>query len=164
MFPSKVLVPVDGSPASLRAVDLAIKMVMQTPGSSIVLLHVQGIMATGIDVAFSVPSMGAPSEVSSEALKDAIAKCESACIHFVTLVKSGKAPKGTMAQQESVGHIAMGAGEAAEAITQTAREEDVELIVMGTRAGNSSPMAGLLLGSVAMQVINLAEVPITLVK
>ena len=40
MFPSKVLIPVDGSPASLRAVDFAIEMRLN-PGTSLVLLNVQ---------------------------------------------------------------------------------------------------------------------------
>ena len=33
MFPSKVLIPVDGSPASLRALDYAIEMASQNPGT-----------------------------------------------------------------------------------------------------------------------------------
>ena len=40
-----ILVPVDGSPASLRALDYAIKMASQTPGASLVLLNVQNISA-----------------------------------------------------------------------------------------------------------------------
>ena len=33
MSPSKVLIPVDGSPASLRALDFAIEMARQHPGA-----------------------------------------------------------------------------------------------------------------------------------
>jgi hypothetical protein len=40
LVPSKVLVPVDGSPASLRALDFAIEMTGQNPGTSLVLLNV----------------------------------------------------------------------------------------------------------------------------
>ena len=39
----KVLTPVDGSQASLRAVDFALQMLGQTPGGSLVLLHVQNV-------------------------------------------------------------------------------------------------------------------------
>jgi nucleotide-binding universal stress UspA family protein len=50
----------------------------------------------------------------------------------------------------------------AEAIARAAHDEGVEHIVMGTRDLGSTQ--GLLLGSVAMKVIHLAEVPITLIK
>jgi len=43
MSAPKILVPVDGSPASLRAIDFAIEMVSQSPGTSLVLLHVVNI-------------------------------------------------------------------------------------------------------------------------
>ena len=49
-----------------------------------------------------------------------------------------------------------------ETIAQAARDEGIEHIVMGTRGLGS--IQGLLLGSVAMKVIHLAEVPITLIK
>ena len=45
---------------------------------------------------------------------------------------------------------------------QAAQDEGIEHIVMGTRGLGS--IQGLLLGSVAMKVIHLAEVPITLIK
>ena len=45
MSQSQVLVPVDGSPASLRAVDFAIEMVAQNPSTSLALLNVQSIPA-----------------------------------------------------------------------------------------------------------------------
>jgi nucleotide-binding universal stress UspA family protein len=37
MSPSKILIPVDGSPASLRAVDFAIEMLARNSGNSLVL-------------------------------------------------------------------------------------------------------------------------------
>ena len=46
MSPSKVLIPVDGSPASLRALDFAIEMARQHPGASLLPLNVQTISAT----------------------------------------------------------------------------------------------------------------------
>jgi nucleotide-binding universal stress UspA family protein len=85
LVPSKVLVPVDGSPASLRALDFAIEMMGLNP-----------------------------------------------------------------------------AGQTAEAIAQAARDEGIKHIVMGTRGLGS--IQGLLLGSVAMKVVHLAEVPIRLLK
>jgi nucleotide-binding universal stress UspA family protein len=142
---SKILIPVDGSSASLRAVDFAIEMVAQDPSTSLVLLHVQNTRA--IELAGASEAMDtewlreAGSLASAKALKDAIGKCEHAGVASEALVRTGQI---------------------AEAVGQVAREEKVKHIVMGTRGLGG--IQGLLLGSVAMQVIHLAEVPITLIK
>lgn len=52
--------------------------------------------------------------------------------------------------------------EPAEAIVRLARERSCGMIVMGTRGMGA--IASLVLGSVALKVIHLAEVPVTLVK
>ena len=142
---SKILIPVDGSSASLRAVDFAIEMVAQDPSTSLVLLHVQNTRA--IELAGASEAMDtewlreAGSLASAKALKDAIGKCEHAGVASEALVRTGQI---------------------AEAVGQVAREENVKHIGMGTRGLGG--IQGLLLGSVAMQVIHLAEVPITLIK
>jgi nucleotide-binding universal stress UspA family protein len=143
MVPSKILVPVDGSPASLRAVDFAIEMANQNPGTSLVLLNVQNIGATELSGAVmgSYDWQEKASQASAKALKEAIGKLEAAGAVFKTLVRSGQA---------------------AEAIAQVACEEDIQHIVMGTRG--LGRIQGLLLGSVAMKVIHLAQIPITLIK
>jgi len=139
MSSPKILVPVDGSPASLRAVDFAINMVGKDPGTSLVLLHVSHIPA--IELAGTEGVQEFASQRSAQALKDATAKCEASSIDFKPLVRTGQTAK---------------------AITQIAQEEDVKHIVMGTRGLGG--VKGLLLGSVATQVIHLADVPITLIK
>jgi nucleotide-binding universal stress UspA family protein len=142
MVPSKALIPVDGSPASLRAVDFAIEMATQNPGSSLVLLNVQNISAMALAGAVIASDwQETASQDSGEALNEAIGKLEAAGAVFKTLVRSG---------------------EPAETIAQVAREEDIQHIVMGTRG--LGRIQGLLLGSVAMKVIHLAQVPITLIK
>jgi nucleotide-binding universal stress UspA family protein len=145
MSPAKILIPVDGSPASLRALDLAIKMATQNPGTSLVLLNVQNIPAIELAGAAEARDTDwlreAGSRASAEALKDAIGKCEQAGVAAETIVRTGQI---------------------AEAIAQVAREGGIEHIVMGTRGLGS--IQGLLLGSVAIKVIHLAEVPITLIK
>jgi nucleotide-binding universal stress UspA family protein len=136
---------VDGSAPALRAVDFAIEMVARNPGPSLVLLHVQNVPA--IELAGASEAMAinwlqeAAAQASTKALKDAIGKCEGASVAFETLVRTGQT---------------------GEAIARVAREEDVKHIVMGTRGLGG--IKGLLLGSVATQVIHLAEVPITLIK
>jgi nucleotide-binding universal stress UspA family protein len=137
-----ILVPVDGSPASLRAVDFAIKIASQIQGTSLVVLNVQNISAMAIaDAAMGANLEEAASQASASALGEAVEKSEAAGAVFKTLVRTGQA---------------------AETIAQVAREEDIQHIVMGTRGLGS--IQGLLMGSVAMKVIHLAEVPITLIK
>ena len=145
MSQSQVLVPVDGSPASLRAVDFAIEMVAQNPSTSLVLLNVQSIPA--IELAAASEAMAtdwlqdAALQASVKALKDAKGQCENASVAFKTLVRTGQP---------------------AETIAQVARDEHVKHIVMGTRG--LGRIQGLLFGSVTTQVIHLAEVPFTLIK
>lgn len=145
MVPSKILIPVDGSLASLRAVDFAIDMAARSPETSLVLLHVSNIPA--IELAGASEAMAndwleeAASQASAKALKDAKTKCEIANLVVETLARSGRV---------------------AETIAEVARKQGVAHIVMGTRGLGS--IKGLLLGSVATQVIHLAEVPITLIK
>jgi nucleotide-binding universal stress UspA family protein len=137
-----ILVPVDGSPASLRAVDFAIKMASRTQGTSLVLLNVQNMSAMAIaGAAMGGDLEETASQASARALGEAVEKSEAAGAVFKTLVKTGQA---------------------AETIAQVAREEDIQHIVMGTRGLGS--IQGLLMGSVATKVIHLAEVPITLIK
>src|SRR5215467_4674024 len=52
MLASKILIPVDGSPASLCALDYAIEMAIQNPGSSFVVLNVQNVSATELSGEF----------------------------------------------------------------------------------------------------------------
>jgi len=143
MLLSKILVPFDGSPASLRAVDFAIAMANQNPGTSLVLLNVQNLGATELAAGEFMFSdwQEQLSQASAKALKDAIAKSEAANVGFETLSR---------------------AGQPAEAIAQVARDKGIEHIVMGTRG--LGRIQGLLMGSVAMKVIHLAQVPITLIK
>lgn len=142
---TKVLIAIDGSEPSLRAVDFTIEHIRKTPGVSFLLLHVWN--ASAIDLLGAVEAMDegwlrdAEKRSADKALIDAVKKCETAGVDFKAISRSG--------------HVA-------ESITQTAHEEDAHYIVMGTRGLGG--VEGLLLGSVANQVIHLAETPVTLVK
>jgi nucleotide-binding universal stress UspA family protein len=119
-------------------------MVAQNPGASLVLLHVQTIPAIDIDLPSSVAmatNWKASPQASTEALKDAIGKSERASVAFKALTRTGQT---------------------AEAIARVAREEDVDHIMIGTRGLGG--IESLLFGSVATQVIPLANVPVTLIK
>ncbi len=141
----KILTPVDGSPASLRAVDFALEMLARNPGGSLVLLNVQNVGSIDpIGVAAMAPPdwfQDVASRASDEALKGALSKCKATNIAFKPMVRTGQVAK---------------------TISEVAHEEGVGQIVMGTRGLGG--IQGLLLGSVATQVIHLAEVPVTLIK
>ena len=84
----------------------------------------------------------AAAQASARALNDAVQKCEHRAIAYKTHSRAGPQVAATIAE--------------------VAREESVSYIVMGTRGLGG--FKGLLLGSVANQVVHLAEVPITLIK
>ena len=140
----KILVPVDGSPASIRAVRLAIDHVKAMPAeASLVLVNVQNFSG------LSLPEQIMPSawiqreeqRAADEALKDAVTTCREAGISYVTRTERGGV---------------------APTIDRVARDEHVQHIFMGTRGLGG--VRGLLLGSVATQLLHLVDVPVTLVK
>jgi nucleotide-binding universal stress UspA family protein len=139
----KILVPVDGSPASIRAVKLAVDQVRALPEASLVLVNVQNFSG------LSLPEQIMPSawiqreeqRAADEALKDAVTTCREAGISYVTRTERGGV---------------------APTIDRVARDEHVQHIFMGTRGLGG--VRGLLLGSVATQLLHLVDVPVTLVK
>jgi nucleotide-binding universal stress UspA family protein len=139
----KMLVAVDGSPASLRAVDFATEFAKGRPQASIILLTVQYPAMLGPDTGLMLASWTEEEEerAGAEALKGATAACQAAGVHFT-------------ARSER--------GEPATMIDKIARKEKVDHIVMGTRGLGS--VRGLLVGSVATRVLHLVDVPVTLVK
>jgi nucleotide-binding universal stress UspA family protein len=141
----KILIPVDGSPASIRAVKFAIDQVKTRPGSSLVIMNVQNIatLSSADGMGIMPPEWIEQEEASAatEALQDAVAACREAGVAYVTRSERGGV---------------------ATAIDRVAREEHAEHIVMGTRGLGG--VRGLLLGSVATQLLHLTDVPVTLVK
>lgn len=135
-----VLVPVDGSPGSLRALSLACQRVKARRGGSVVALNVQQSMppsrhATRADINDHHKRMSA--EVFSKV--DRVAAREKVAVKNV-----------------------MAVGLAAATILDQATKADADEIIMGTRG--LGQIGGLLMGSVAMKVVQLAKVPVTLVK
>jgi nucleotide-binding universal stress UspA family protein len=142
----RILVPVDGSPPSLRAVSLVIGLAkVQREPPHIILLNVQD--AALLQVARAAAAMLAArveEEIergSEQALKPAIEACQAAGVSYTARSETGS-PAAT--------------------IDRIAREEKVDQIVMGTRGMGG--IRGLALGSISTQVLHLAEVPVTLVK
>jgi nucleotide-binding universal stress UspA family protein len=139
----KLLVPVDGSESSHRAIEHAIDLANRITGIEIHLVNVQPPIVSGEVVMF----VGQDTinkyhqEESEKALKNGRALLDEAGIAWTAHAKTG--------------HVA-------ETIVRTGKDMGCYLIVMGTRG--MSPIKNLVLGSVATQVIHLTDIPVTLVK
>jgi nucleotide-binding universal stress UspA family protein len=140
----KVLVPVDGSKDSDRAVAYAIGFVANSKAPvELHLLNIQTpIVSGGVRMFFKHEDIESYYQDSGqESLRSAREQLD----------KAGQA---------YVQHIS--AGPAGETIVAYAKEQRCDHIVMGTRGLGA--VSGMVLGSVASKVIHLAEVSVTLVK
>lgn len=141
----KILVPVDGSPASIHAVKFAIDQVKTVANASLVIVTVQSFATLGLaEGAGIMPPAWIDQEeetAATEALQAAVAACREAGVTCTT-----RSERGAVAAT----------------IDRVAREDRVAQITMGTRGLGG--VRGLLLGSVATQLLHLTDVPVTLVK
>jgi nucleotide-binding universal stress UspA family protein len=133
-----VLLPVDGSAPSTHAVRMVIALYLRLAPVRVTLLHVQ--------IADDVPPdrVDATDDERAKSPGDALAGAKA------LLAQSG-VPYDV---EERMGYVASTIVECAQAI-------NCDVIVMGTRGMGST---GEVLGSVARQVVSLAQVPVTLVK
>jgi nucleotide-binding universal stress UspA family protein len=141
----KVLVPIDGSATSLRALNILTRKraLYRDPAEmEIHLLNVQHPVSGDVDMFVDHEQIKKyHREQSLEALKAARDLLDKAGIPYIF-------------------HI--GIGDPGEVIALYAKEKGCDQIIMGTRGRGE--LAGLLLGSVTWKVIHLAEIPILLVK
>jgi len=140
----KVLVPIDGSKNSERAIAYAIGFVANSKAPvELHVLNVQPpIVSGGVRMFIKHEEIEAYYQDSGqEALRAARERLDQAGQAYVQHVRVG--PYG-------------------ETIVAYAKEQHCDHIVMGTRGLGA--MSGMVLGSVASKVIYLAEVPVTLVK
>lgn len=139
----KLLVTVDGSEVSLRAVEQAAKVASEwRSGAEVHLLHVQHSLPGSVGMF-----------VSGEDLRS---------YHREEGFKI-LAPARAILDKAGVAHTPhIGVGRAAEMIDRFARDLGIHLIVMGTRGlGN---VADIVLGSTSEDVLKTANVPVLLVK
>lgn len=141
----KLLVAVDGSPASLRAVKLAIDHAKMVPRASLLIVNVQNLstLRLGDGAGIMSPDWIEEEEerAATEALGEAVTLCRQAGVSY--MIRSER-------------------GSIATTIDRIARDQHVSHVVMGTRGLGG--VQGLLLGSVATQLLHLVDVPVTLVK
>ena len=141
----KILVPVDGSIASIHALKLAIDQVKAIRGAGIVIVNVQNLSTLGFPEGMEIMSPAwieqEEARAVTESLQAAVTTCREAGVAYITRSERGPV---------------------AATIHRVAHEEEVAQIIMGTRG--LGEMRGLLLGSVTTQLLHLADVPVTLVK
>lgn len=141
----RILVAVDGSAPSDRAVALAVELA-KTMDAGLVILNV-------VETSVLVPvPMGVMAEVEGAYLTSREV-LESAAKEVVDKA----AETATMANLAEVIELVK-FGPAAKTIVEVAEEEDVEMIVMGRRG--LGDLSGLLMGSVSHKVDHISNVPV----
>lgn len=141
----RVLVPIDGSENALRALRFAVERLrrLDPEGFELFLLNVQPAIATG-DVRLFVSEEKIRQYYQEEG--------EMALVSAKTMLNDQHLP--------FTAHVY--AGHVAESIAAFAKERHCHLIVIGTRGLGT--VMNLIMGSVTTKVIQLAELPVVLVK
>ncbi|ACV33901.1 universal stress protein [Accumulibacter sp.] len=139
----KALIPFDGSDNALRAVDHLISLVQAREPMEVHLLHVrEPIDSWEIRRVLTADEIAALQLSEGEdALQAARQRLDAAGISYTATIL---------------------VGDVAQTIARHATEIGCDKIIMGS--SGASAIAGLLLGSVTMKVIHLAQVPVTVVK
>lgn len=130
----RLLVPVDGSPASLEAVQLAARLADGVAGTELHVLNAQSIIG--------------PADGDDVLMQQGMIETQAA--------------RGLLDAMQVPYLLRLAAGNPAEAILAHVHERRISEIVMG--ADGAGGLASALLGSVAMDVVAGADVPVTLVK
>jgi nucleotide-binding universal stress UspA family protein len=136
-----LLLPVDGSDASERAVKHAVELISHGLNARVLLLNVQPLMRRSPNRKQRRADMVGQLEQFEKALRRAT----------TLLVRAAVVHKRSMQ-----------CGPPADSILEFAREHDCDAIMMGTRGLGA--VAGLVLGSVAIKVVQLSRIPVTLVR
>lgn len=139
----KILLPVDGSEVSIKAVRLAISLLRQGLSGSVVLANVQE-PATLYEMVVA-PDGEVLQRVSTAAGVDTLEPAERLLIEA-----------GVVYERE------IATGDPAHTIVDIAERFACDLIVMGARG--TSALRSALLGSVSNEVLHAAQVPVMIVK
>ncbi|SMF09827.1 universal stress protein [Pseudogulbenkiania subflava] len=139
----RILVALDGSEPSLRAIDYLLRLHAAAGDLDVHLLNVQIPLESGHVRMF----------ISHEDLQEYYREQGQAAL------KAGR-ERLEQAGIACTSHVAV--GHSAQTITQFARERGIDTIVMGSHG--HSGIGHLLLGSVTSEVIRLADIPVTVAK
>ena len=140
----RILVAIDGSDGSMRALDFAARQAGYAPAAELHVLTIQPAAAanTAWEIYVSAERL---QEIAAERSRDILASASERL-------------KGA----NFAVHLEQRTGEPAETIANRAAELGCESIVMGTHG--LGKLGVLLMGSVAQRVLHYATVPVTLVK
>lgn len=141
----RILVPVDGSPTSERALQEALRLAQQQSGR-LELVHVLG----------DVRLMEANSYINYAEMKDAMT---SAGKKLLAQTQMAAQQSGTAAE---VKLLEAGGARIASAIVEEARQWQADLIVIGTHGRTG--FSRVLFGSVAEGVVRTAHIPVLLIR
>jgi len=139
----KILVPVDGSENSERAIKLAITFGKQSPSIELFVLNVQLPIESGLVRDF----------ISEEKINAFIADEGTRLFASARFLLDSAGARYTSA---------VATGPAGETIADYVKRERCDHVVMGTRGMGA--LKSLVVGSTAMRVIHLVDVPVTVVK
>jgi len=146
----RIIVAVDGSSASLKAVDFAADMANKY-NAELFLLTVVPHFSPGVDPALE--EYARVEHIQEPATELALAAAES--------VLDG-ARRAAQAKGRTPSAAEPSFGDPAQEILAAARNRQADLIVVGSRGHGR--FAGLLLGSVAQKVVSLAPCPVVVVR
>lgn len=152
----KILVAVDDTKGSVKTVEGLLSLMETHAPSHIILLHVQKIEGKSMmdDLLLSNSEMETLKESleGTEFKENLDSKAQKIVAYFSDLMtKKGQAPSKSLIK---IGHPA-------EEILNAAREEEVDLIAIGSR---SNRLHNLFMGSVSREVANNAPVSVLLIK
>jgi nucleotide-binding universal stress UspA family protein len=140
----RILVAIDGSDGSMRALDFAARQASYAPAAELHVLTIQP--AAAANTAWEI-------YVSAERLQEIAAERSRAILDAAAERLKGVSFRAQFEQLT---------GEPAETIADRAAELDCESIVMGTHG--LGKLGVLLMGSVAQRVLHYARLPVTLVR
>lgn len=148
---TKILVCIDGSESSMKAVDYALMLAEQNDAQVIAL----NVIVSYLGYARSAPAFGL---VAPSAMNDLIEKSKQEAQGWFESIGKKAATKSVKLLTEVVASITS----AVPAIVDYADRNKVDLIVVGTRG--RSGFTKLLLGSVASGVVTYASCPVMVIK
>ncbi|HUG56995.1 MAG TPA: universal stress protein [Candidimonas sp.] len=138
-----ILIPVDGSESSVRAVKAAIKAANEFGGSTLHLLTVHPPIVSGNVKRF----------FSSEAIND----------YYQDEGQNALQPAKAILDEAGVAYTEeIAVGPVAQTIADYAKTKECDMIIMGTRGLGA--ISGFVLGSVTTKVLSLVDIPVALIK